>query len=56
LNAILGWTAMLRDASLEPERVDHALETIERNARAQTQLVEDLLDVSRGHTSGVSAS
>jgi signal transduction histidine kinase/ActR/RegA family two-component response regulator len=47
LNAMLGWTAMLRDASLEPERVAHALATIERNARAQAQLIEDLLDLSR---------
>jgi protein-histidine pros-kinase len=47
LNAILGWTAMLLDSSLEPERVNHAVATIHRNARAQTQLIEDLLDVSR---------
>ena len=47
LNAIVGWTAMLREGSLEPERVAHALATIERNARAQAQLVEDLLDLSR---------
>jgi PAS domain S-box-containing protein len=47
LNAILGWTAIVLDASLEPERVRHALATIQRNARAQAQLVEDLLDVSR---------
>jgi PAS domain S-box-containing protein len=47
LNAILGWTAMLREASLESDRVTHALATIERNARAQAQLIEDLLDVSR---------
>ena len=47
LNAILGWTAMLRDGTLEPERGTHALATIERNARAQAQLIEDLLDLSR---------
>ena len=47
LNAILGWTAILHDAKLEPDRAAHALATIERNARAQAQLVEDLLDVSR---------
>ncbi len=47
LNAILGWTAMLREASLEPQRIGHALGVIQRNARAQAQLVEDLLDLSR---------
>ena len=47
LNAILGWTAMLCDAAVEPERVGHALSVIQRNARAQAQLVEDLLDLSR---------
>jgi PAS domain S-box-containing protein len=47
LNAILGWTAMLRDGSLDEARARHALATIERNARTQAQLVEDLLDISR---------
>ncbi|WP_169796626.1 PAS domain-containing protein [Chondromyces crocatus] len=47
LNAILGWTRMLRTGHLPPERRDRALETVERNARAQTQLIEDLLDISR---------
>lgn len=47
LNAILGWTAMLLDGSLDSERAKHALLTIQRNARVQAQLVEDLLDVSR---------
>ncbi len=47
LNAILGWTRMLRGGHVPPERRAHVLETIERNARAQAQLVEDLLDVSR---------
>jgi PAS domain S-box-containing protein len=47
LNAILGWAAMVLDAPLEPKRVSQALATIQRNARAQAQLVEDLLDVSR---------
>ena len=47
LNAILGWARMLRSRSprFDPRR--QALETIERNALAQAQLVEDLLDVSR---------
>ena len=48
LNAMLGWTRMLRERRItEPARIDHALGVIERNARAQAQLVEDLLDVSR---------
>ena len=47
LNAILGWARMLRSSSLSPEKQARAIETIERNANAQTLLVEDLLDVSR---------
>jgi PAS domain S-box-containing protein len=47
LNAILGWVHMLRDNAVPEDRRGHALETIERNARAQNQLIEDLLDVSR---------
>ncbi len=47
LNAILGWVRMLRAGSLADDRREKALETIERNANAQTQLIEDLLDVSR---------
>jgi signal transduction histidine kinase/ActR/RegA family two-component response regulator len=47
LNPILGWTKLLRGGKLEPAKVDLALETIERNAKLQTQLIEDLLDVSR---------
>lgn len=47
LNSILGWTQMLRGRKLNETMIAKALETIERNARAQTQLIEDLLDVSR---------
>ncbi len=48
LNAILGWTQLLRSRrQLDETKVAKALETIERNARAQTQLIEDLLDISR---------
>ncbi|HEY9748065.1 MAG TPA: ATP-binding protein [Allocoleopsis sp.] len=47
LNPILGWAKLLRTGKLEPAKVDIALETIERNAKLQTQLIEDLLDVSR---------
>ena len=47
LNAMLGWVRMLRSGALTPEKRERALEVIERNANAQTQLIEDLLDVSR---------
>ena len=47
LSAILGWTRMLRMGQLSEENATKALDTIERNARAQAQLVDDLLDVSR---------
>ncbi|MEG4206841.1 PAS domain S-box protein [Microcoleus sp. Pol7_A1] len=46
LNPIVGWTKLLRSNSLTPEKQRYALETIERNAKLQTQLIEDLLDVS----------
>lgn len=47
VNAILGWTSMLREEHLQPQHVTRALDTIHRNASAQVQLVDDLLDVSR---------
>ena len=47
LSAALHWTHMLRRGLVEPAKIDHALEIIERNARAQTRLIEDLLDVTR---------
>ena len=47
LNAILGWTTMLRDGHVRPRQVTRALDTIHRNATAQMQIVNDLLDVSR---------
>ena len=47
LNAILGWVQLLRAGRLDPDARERALETIERNARAQSELVEDLLDMSR---------
>lgn len=47
LNAVLGWAHMLRTGTLRPDVAERALESLERNARAQAQLVEDLLDVSR---------
>jgi signal transduction histidine kinase len=47
LNAILGWAQMLRSGRLDTPTTTRALETIERNARAQAQLIADILDVSR---------
>ena len=47
LNAMLGWTRLVRMGKLEPDAVARALETIERNAHAQEQLIADILDVSR---------
>jgi signal transduction histidine kinase/DNA-binding NarL/FixJ family response regulator len=47
LNAILGWVAMLRQARFEPSRVATILEIVERNAKAQAQLIADVLDISR---------
>ena len=47
LNAMLGWTRLLRGGDLSIEKQARALETIERNAVTQAQLIDDLLDVSR---------
>jgi signal transduction histidine kinase len=47
LTAILGWAHMLRQGKLSAAETARAIETIERNARSQAQLVEDILDVSR---------
>jgi len=47
LTAILGWSHLLRMNKLREPQFAHALETIERNARSQSQLIDDLLDVSR---------
>ncbi|MEP0919783.1 ATP-binding protein [Leptolyngbya sp. DQ-M1] len=47
LNAILGWAQILRTSKVDEVRMHRVLETIERNARSQAQLVEDLLDISR---------
>ncbi|OKH24813.1 hybrid sensor histidine kinase/response regulator [Hydrococcus rivularis NIES-593] len=47
LNAILGWAQLLQTQKLDPANVDRAIETIARNAKLQTQLIEDLLDISR---------
>jgi PAS domain S-box-containing protein len=47
LNAILGWSQLIRSGRLPDDELQHGLETIERNARVQTQLIDDLLDMSR---------
>ena len=47
LNPILGWSQLLQSGKLSAAKTVQALETIERNARLQSQLIEDLLDVSR---------
>jgi PAS domain S-box-containing protein len=47
LNAILGWANLLRAGGVDEASTQKALETIERNARAQTLIIEDILDVSR---------
>jgi len=46
LNAVLGWAAILRSRAVPPDKIATAVEAIERNARIQSRLVEDLLDVS----------
>jgi PAS domain S-box-containing protein len=47
LNAIVGWAGMLRNNKLNPTETQRAIEIINRNAKAQTQLIESVLDVSR---------
>lgn len=47
LNAVIGWSRMLTSGRLDRESAKHAVEVIERNAWAQKQIIEDILDVSR---------
>jgi PAS domain S-box-containing protein len=47
LTAILGWASMLQSRQFEPERLQQICDVLFRNAQAQAQIVEDLLDVSR---------
>ncbi|MBD2356477.1 HAMP domain-containing histidine kinase [Tolypothrix sp. FACHB-123] len=47
MTAIIGWVGMLQTGMLDNAKADVALETIERNAKLQMQLIEDLLDISR---------
>jgi PAS domain S-box-containing protein len=47
LNAVIGWVRLLAEGALSADDQARAIEVIERNARVQAQLIEDLLDVSR---------
>jgi signal transduction histidine kinase len=47
LNAIIGWTTLMRTIAMDPEATRRAIDIIERNAKSQAALIEDLLDVSR---------
>jgi signal transduction histidine kinase/CheY-like chemotaxis protein len=47
MTAILGWAHLLRTSRFSEDDLARALETVERNARAQTKLIDDLLDISR---------
>jgi signal transduction histidine kinase/CheY-like chemotaxis protein len=47
LNAIMGWVSMLRQARFDQARVASVLEIVERNAKAQAQIIADVLDISR---------
>jgi signal transduction histidine kinase/DNA-binding response OmpR family regulator len=47
LTAILGWSHLLRSKKLDETDTDRAIDTIERNAKSQSELIDDLLDVSR---------
>lgn len=47
LNAIVGWSRLLRSDQLDEQGLKHAMDVIERNAWAQKQIIEDMLDVSR---------
>ena len=47
MQSILGWSQMLRKRELKPDTVTKALETLERNAKQQARVIDDILDVSR---------
>lgn len=47
LTSILGWSAMLASGRLAPDMAARAVQTIDRNARAQAQIIDDLLDIAR---------
>lgn len=47
LNAILGWVVLMREGKLDADATRRALETVERSARSQNRMINDLFDVSR---------
>lgn len=47
LNAVIGWSRILKSGKLDLDSATHAIDVIERNAWAQKQIIEDILDVSR---------
>lgn len=47
LNAMTGWIHLLRSGKLDPKTTERAMETLQRNAKSQSQLINDILDVSR---------
>lgn len=47
LTPVLGWIGLLKSGGLDPEGTEQALDAIERNARLQSRLIDDLLDISR---------
>lgn len=53
LNVIIGWVRLLRSGTLPEDRREQALAVVERNANAQSQLVADLLDISRAITGSI---
>jgi signal transduction histidine kinase/CheY-like chemotaxis protein len=56
LNAILGWLGLMRTGTLSDDKRAHALDVIERNAKSQSRLVGDLLDISRALTGTIRIS
>ena len=53
LAAVLGWSKMLASGQLDPSKSTQAIQAIERNAQAQSKIVEDILDVARGMSGNV---
>jgi PAS domain S-box-containing protein len=53
LNAVLGWSRMLASGNLDEARLAQAVHAIERNAQAQSKIVDDILDVARGMSGNV---
>ena len=47
LNAIIGWVQLLRTGMMDEARINRGIDVIDRNAKAQNKLIDDLLDVSR---------